>query len=95
MSSNIDPLLQAQAVEFLMQMPEEQRVQRAADAFNEGKYTKISVAARAWNIKYHKLRSRINGAHSRKENGGNNTKLTDEEDLSLQAWINLHASVGK
>jgi hypothetical protein len=68
-------------------MPEEERPQHAIQAVREGNYT-LRQAERDWNVDYSKLQPRIQGGHSRAENGGNNSKLNTVEELALFGWIN-------
>ncbi|KAK4095700.1 DDE-domain-containing protein [Parathielavia hyrcaniae] len=72
---------------------EEDRLKRADEDVKTGG-SKVSQAARDWKVSRYKLRTRLKGGHSREENGGNRTKLTSIEKLTLFAWISTQLSIG-
>ncbi|KAL5603863.1 hypothetical protein FOVSG1_006613 [Fusarium oxysporum f. sp. vasinfectum] len=52
----------------------------------EGFYPSMRAAAQAWKVNYKRLRSRINGHHPVRDNGGNRTLFSKEEEKAILAW---------
>jgi hypothetical protein len=56
----------------------------------------VSAACCAWGLgKHHeRVRRRLNGVHSREENGFTNYVLTEDEEFAVVAWLNFQISIG-
>ena len=83
----------ARAIAVVTNLPAEERLNHAVQAVRSGECTNAQ-AARDWAVCRQLLRRRVLGHHSRVENGGNNLKLNEVEDLALLAWINTQLSIG-
>ncbi|KAG7413187.1 hypothetical protein Forpi1262_v017263 [Fusarium oxysporum f. sp. raphani] len=64
----------------------EERTIAAKALYLEGFYPSMRAAAQAWKVNYKRLRSRINGHHPVRDNGGNRTLFSKEEEKAILAW---------
>lgn len=76
----------------------EVRIQLAADEFQRTLDTpdhrSCRALARAWEVPYFRLYSRINGKKARSNNGGHRTLLKPASELALLAWANFRLQGG-
>jgi hypothetical protein len=64
----------------------EDRTVAARALYREGFYPSISAAARAWKVGYKRLLGRCHGSHPVRDNGGNRTLFSREEEKAILAW---------
>lgn len=72
----------------------EQRIEQAMEALNHGDFTKITDAARRFDVPYQRLRARLNGRKSRSQRLPTNLKLTPEEDAGLCQYLDRLDDLG-
>jgi hypothetical protein len=66
---------------------DEQRVEKAVNAYLQGLYPSIADAAREFNAKYRRVLNRLHGKNSRSSRTPTNLLLSPEEEKGLVAWL--------
>lgn len=72
----------------------ETRTTAAAELYHEGYYPSIAKAARALQVPYKRLWSRVQGRRPRAENGGNRALLNDAEEQVVLCWSHRRITQG-
>ena len=75
--------------------PEEARIAKAIKALQEGQYTTVAKAHRAFNVSYQKLLHRFNGRPSNGTNDGLNKTLNSAQESALLLYIDRCDELGR
>ena len=71
----------------MSEIPQQERMGLAIEAFTKGQFTSKNACAKTFDVPPSTLKTRLNGASSRKETIANCRKLSDIEEATLSRWI--------
>ena len=71
----------------MAEVPKEERMKLAIEAFNKGQFPSKTACAHAFDVPSRTLMKRLNGVISRKESTANSRKLSNTEESTLSRWI--------
>lgn len=90
----IDPLTNLPKITRVNIENVEQRTVAAAELYKARFYTSIKQASDAFKVPYKRLWNRIQGAHPRKQNGGNRTIFSEAEEREILVWAHRRVTQG-